>query len=141
MNHVPSFPKGARAAIRELAEADPFSWARAYAMFVADIRREVRRELRSFDPVHGWRGTAHRVLLRNTYADIGITTWQGVATVWIASRDDPAFRLRGQWGDLSAEARRWLDSIAPVFDAVALRLGCVLHVPAAADPPGWLEAA
>lgn len=141
MSRAPSFPDGARAAVRDFAAADPHNWERAYATFVADIRREVRFGLRSFDPVHGWRGTVHRVLLRNTYADIGITTRQGMATVWITEREDHAFRLRCEWIDLAADARRWLDEIAPVFGAITLRLGCAIHLPTTADPSRWLEAA
>ena len=94
----------------------------------------------SFDPVHGWRGCEHRVLLRNPYADIGITTFQGMASVWIAEREDRDFRIRCEWIDLSGDARRWLDGIAPAFDASCSWLGCAIGTPPAVERP-WLEAA
>lgn len=140
MDLLPSFPEGARAAFREFA-AESDGWIDAYAALVAEIRREVRLDLGSFDPLHGWRGTAHRVILRNTYADIGITTGQGHAAIWLSERVDRVYRLRCEWIDLSADARRWLIDITPRFDAVALRLGFGASVPEFLDAPHWLKAA
>lgn len=140
MDFLYSPPGAARTANRDLSCADPSTWARTYAGFVAEIRREFRQNMPSFDPAHGWRGCEHRVLLRNPYADIGITTSQGMASVWIAEREDPDFRIRCEWIDLLGDARRWLDTIAPGFDAISSRLGCAI-VPAPVDEPRWLEAA
>ena len=137
----PSLPRRAQAARRDLNTAQPHAWFAAYVAFAADIRREVRADMRSFDQAQGWRGCAHRVLLRNPYADIGITTWQGIATLWIAERDDPAYRLRCEWTDISGDARAWLTEIAPRFDAIATRLGCVPDLGAPTVPNRWLEAA
>ena len=133
-------PGAARTAIRNLSCTDPSLWARTYAGFVADIRQAFRRQMPSFDPVHGWRGCEHRVLLRNPYADIGLTTYQGRASVWIAEREDRDFRIRCEWIDLSGDARRWLDGIAPAFDAICSRLGCAIGA-LPADEQLWLQAA
>ncbi|MDE2563008.1 MAG: hypothetical protein KGL48_12255 [Sphingomonadales bacterium] len=140
MDLVPSVPDGGRSAVREVAAGAFRDWARAYAAFAADVRCEVRRDLSSFDFAHGWRGTEHRVLLRNPYTDIGITTQDGLAAVWIAVRVDRAFRLRCEWVDLAGDTGRWLDEVASTFDAITVRLGCVAHLPTVADRP-WLKAA
>jgi hypothetical protein len=75
--------------------------ASAYTAMVASIRTGMVREMRSFAPVHRWRGTAHRVLLRNPYADIGLTCLDGQAAVWIGERIDRDYRIRCEWSDVS----------------------------------------
>jgi hypothetical protein len=64
-------------------------------------------------------GTAHRVLLRNPYADIGLTCLDGEAAVWIGERIDRDYRIRCEWSDVSGPARLWLASIAPTFAVAA----------------------
>jgi hypothetical protein len=81
----------------------PAEWLQAYtAMVVSDPHRH-GREMRSFDAIHRWRGTAHRVLLRNPYADIGLTCLDGQAAVWIGERIDH-YRIRCEWSDVSGPA-------------------------------------
>jgi hypothetical protein len=60
---------------------------------VAAIRTDMVQEMRSFDP-YRWRGTAHSVLLRNPYADIGLTCLDGQAAVWIERIDRDYHPLR-----------------------------------------------
>jgi hypothetical protein len=60
--------------------------------------------MRSFDPIHRWRD-AHRVLLRNPYADIGLTCLDGQAAVWIGERIDRDYRIRCEWSDVSGPPR------------------------------------
>jgi hypothetical protein len=141
MAEIPSLPDGARGAFRDFSAVAPEAWFAAYIDFVAAIRREVRLDLRSFDPIHRWRGCAGRVLLRNPYADIGITTDHGLAAVWIGERVDRDYRIRCEWTDVSGVARRWLTAVAPTFDAVAARLGCTPDQQDRAGEPRWLEAA
>lgn len=123
-------PPGAQVGVRSLpAPADPRDWPAAYAAFVADIRREVPVHLPSFEPRHAWRGRSHRVLARNLHADIGISTWQGAAWVWIAERSDREFRRRAEWIDARGEARAWLLQIAPRFARLLTTLGCQQPLP------------
>ncbi|WP_292687858.1 MULTISPECIES: hypothetical protein [unclassified Novosphingobium] len=133
------WPDGAQAACRTMSGISPADWYPAYLDLVAAIRTNMQRELRSFDPIHRWRGTTHRVLLRNPYADIGLTCLDGQAAVWIGERIDRDYRIRCEWSDVSGPARRWLASIAPTFEAAAACLGFApVHQPV--DQP-WLEAA
>jgi hypothetical protein len=136
---APLWPDGAQAACRTMLGTPPVDWYPSYLELVAAIRTHLWRDMRSFDPIHRWRGTAHRVLLRNPYADIGLTCLDGQAAVWIGERIDRDYRIRCEWSDVSGPARRWLASIAPVFEAAAARLGFApIHQPV--DQP-WLEAA
>ena len=141
MEDIPSLPGGARGAFRDFRAVAPEAWFAAYTEFVAEIRREVRFNMRSFDPIHRWRGCTSRVLLRNPYADIGITTGHGLAAVWIGERVDRDYHIRCEWTDVSGAARRWLTAIAPTFDSVAAHLGCTSDLPDRTGEPRWLEAA
>ena len=132
-------PDGAQAACRPLLGIPSADWYPTYLDLVAAIRIGMRQDMRSFDPIHRWRGTAHRVLLRNPYADIGLTCLDGQAAVWIGERIDRDYCIRFEWSDVAGPARRWLSSIAPVFEAAAARLGFTcIHQPV--DQP-WLKAA
>lgn len=133
------WPDGVQAACRPLSGIPPAEWLQAYTAMVAAIRTDMARAMRSFDPIHRWCGTAHRVLLRNPYADIGLTCLDGQAAVWIGERIDRDYRIRCEWSDISGPARHWLASIAPTFAACAGRLGFTpFNTPI--DQP-WVEAA
>lgn len=133
------WPDDAQVACRTLSGIPPAEWLQAYTAMVVTIRTDMVREMRSFAPVHRWRGTAHRALLRNPYADIGLTCFDGQAAVWIGERIDRYYRIRCEWSDVSGPARHWLASIAPTFAACAERLGFV-PIDTPIDQP-WLEAA
>lgn len=136
---APRWPDGAQVACRPLSGIPPAEWLQAYTAMAAAIRIGVGQEMRSFVPVHRWRGTAHRVLLCNPYADIGLTCLDRQATVWIGERIDRDYRTRCEWSDVSGPARHWLASIAPTFAACAECLGFTpIDMPI--DQP-WLEAA
>lgn len=132
-------PDGAQVACRPLSGIPPAEWLQAYKAMVTSIRTAMAREMRSFAPVHRWRGTAHRALLRNPYTDIGLTCLDGQAAVWIGERIDRDYRIRCEWSDVSGPARHWLASIAPTFAACAERLGFTpIDMPI---DQLWLEAA
>ena len=141
MSLAHSPPQGAQVVFRDLRATDPVIWLATYSAFVADIRRDVRAAMPSFDPAHGWRGCSDRVLLRNTFADVGITTADGIASVWIAERDDRTYRLRCEWIGRSAQARAWLAEIAPDFETVTARIGCIPMPGATGDDIHWPQAA
>lgn len=133
------WPDGAQVACRPLSGIPPAEWLWAYTAIVAAIRTDMVREMPSFDPIHRWRGTAHRVLLRNPYADIGLTCFDGQAAVWLGERIDRHYRIRCEWSDVSGPARHWLARIAPTFAACAERIGFTpIDMPV---DQHWLEAA
>jgi hypothetical protein len=132
------WPDGAQAACRTMSGIRPLTgilpisiWWQRSAPNAAGYAI-----LRSHPPLAG---DAHRVLLRNPYADIGLTCLDGQAAVWIGERIDRDYRIRCEWSDVSGPARLWLASIAPTFEASAARLGFApIHQPV--DQP-WLKAA
>jgi hypothetical protein len=77
------------------------------------------------------------VLLRNPYADIGLTCLDGQAAVWIGERIDRDYRIRCEWSDVPAgpSALQHRADFRGLCRAPRL---CPHHQPI--DQP-WLEAA
>lgn len=115
MGRSVSHPAGAHVAFRIIDADDTDEWQFEYECLVDDIREQVRANFPSFDPVNGWRDREDRVLMRNSYADIGISTYGGVAAIWLAERIDQSYAYRAQWGGNAALARRWIDSVETRF--------------------------
>lgn len=118
MGRSVSYPAGAQVAFCELGCDADADWDWEYECLVDAIRREVQSAFPSFDPVDCWREREDRVLMRNTFADIGISTYSGIAAIWIAERDDPAYAWRHQWASYNALAQNWLACVKPKFDAL-----------------------
>lgn len=64
----------------------------------------------------GWRGREDRILLRNAYADFGVSIYCGLVAVWIVERDDGAYWDADGRTARSPRAQRWLAQIATRFD-------------------------
>lgn len=142
MNEHVYYPPGAQVGVRNLMlPADQRDWQSAYDAFLIDIRREVALHLLSFQRRHAWRGRTHRVLARNIHADIGISTLQGSAWVWLAKRSDREFRRRAEWIDAHGDAHRWLLRSAPRFARLLTSLGCRQPLPKADTVRDLLAAA
>lgn len=112
------YPVGAQVIFHSFGAVDARTWARDYAGLVDDVRCRAARAFPSFDPIDCWRGCDARVVLRNAYADIGVSTFETRAAIWLAQRGDRAFRLRCQWGGTGEAARVWLDRSAVTFAAL-----------------------
>jgi hypothetical protein len=93
------WPDGAQAACRPLSGIPPAEWLQAYSHGGGDPHRHGSRDaiLRPSTAGAGRR----RVLLRNPYADIGLTCFDGQAAVWIGERIDRDYRIRCEWSDVS----------------------------------------
>lgn len=116
MGRSVSYPAGAQVAFLPLdtGEDDDFEWE--YQCLIDDIRDTVRQVFPSFDAIDCWRGREDRVLMRNTFADIGISTYGGIAAVWLAERSDTSYAYAREWGRHSALAQGWISQAAPRFD-------------------------
>lgn len=116
MGRSVSYPAGAQVAFLPLdtGEDDDFEWE--YQSLVDDIRGTVRQVFPSFDAIDCWRGREDRVLMRNTFADIGISTYDGIAAVWLVERSDTRYGYAREWGSHSALAQGWISRAAPRFD-------------------------
>ena len=72
----------------------------------------------SLMPHHGWRGREGRILLRNAFADFGVSIYCGLVAVWITERNDAAY-WGAEWRTArSLRAKHWLRQIARRFDAL-----------------------
>ena len=114
MGRSVSSPTGARVAYC-LIDEDCDDGELAYEWLCEDIREQARAAFPSFAPHHGWRGCEDRILLRNCYAHIGLSAYGGIAAIWIAERDDPAYWDRDGRTGRSPRAQNWLCQVAPRF--------------------------
>ena len=113
MGRSVSYPRGAQVAFRILDNGEPdeddqddAEWA--YECLCEHIRASASAAFPSFRSVDGWRGREDRVLLRNAYSAIGISSYGSIAAIWIAERDDPAYYDADVRSCRSGRARRWL---------------------------------
>ena len=109
------YPAGASVAYHAL---DAATWMSDHARLVEDVRVRARAAFPSFDPIDCWRDCNARVILRNAFADIGVTTDDGLVAIWIARRTDREFQLHCEWSDRAQVARAWLERSAVTFAAI-----------------------
>ena len=114
----------AYAGVIALERGAPGMWPAAYDVLIARVVREVATAFESFDPVPHWRGRASGALLRNAYADIGVTLAGEQALIWMALRADREFCIRAIRPDLRPSAVNWLAGASGRFDSVLTQLGC-----------------
>jgi hypothetical protein len=69
----------------------------------------------SFERFDGWRGREDRILLRNAFADCGISTYCGLAAIWLAERDDSHYWEADFYVPRTARARHWLAQVSGRF--------------------------
>lgn len=98
---------------REVCDLDfVFEWLRE------DLCERAHAAFPSLIPHQVWRGRKDRVLMRNAYADFGVSIYGELVTVWLVERKDDAYRdadWRRAW---ALRAARWLRQIAPRLDAL-----------------------
>lgn len=116
MGRSVSYPTGSVVAFRLLdnGEEDDVDWA--YECLVDEIIATTKRAFPSFERFDGWRGREDRILLRNAFADCGISTYCGLAAIWLAERDDARFWEADFFHPRAARARHWIAQVAPRFE-------------------------
>lgn len=122
MGRSVSYPARAQVAFRIFDSDQPEVADWEYETLCDDILTQACAAFPSFDPCKGWRGREDRILLRNSYCDIGISTYGCIAAIWIAERDDPAYHDADARTGRSGRARHWLSQVAPNFDALFAQL-------------------
>ena len=125
MGRSVSYPTGAQVAYRVLDcdEPDDAEWE--YDMLCEDILTTASAAFPSFGAYQGWRGREDRILLRNAYADFGISTYGCIAAIWIVERNDSAYYDADTRNCRSGRARQWLTQVAPRFEALFSDLTCI----------------
>lgn len=128
MGRSVSYPNGAVVAFTSLECDDSddldfeFEWLRD------DLSERAQAAFPSLQPHQGWRGREDRILLRNAFADFGVSVYGGLVAVWITERDDGAY-WDAEWRTArSPRAQHWLSQIAARFDVLFGTLDCLGHM-------------
>ena len=128
MGRSVSYPSGALVAFTVLEVEDQDDWDIEYEWLRGDLAERAAAAFPSLAPYDGWRGREDRILMRNAFADFGVSAYGGLVAVWIAERDD------GVYWDLewrtarSPRSQRWLRQIAARFDALFGDYDCLGHM-------------
>ena len=109
-----SGPNGAVVAFRLIDEADD-DWDWAYECLVEDIVETARIAFPSFERFDGWCGREDRILLRNAFVDCGVSTYCGLAAIWLVERDDGRYWEVDCQQARSGLAQRWLAHVSDKF--------------------------
>ena len=118
MGQSVSYPSSALVAFTVLEVEDDDDWEFEYEWLRENLRTRAAAAFPSLGPHDGWRGREDRILLRNKFADFGVSVYGGLVAVWITERDDGAY-WDAEWRTArSPRAQRWLSQIAPRFDAL-----------------------
>ncbi len=110
-----SYPKGDAVACRLLedGEEDDTDWVDECR--VDEVIEKAKATGPSFERFDGWRGREDRILLRNAFADCGISTYCGLAAIWLAERDDARYWEADFYNPRTARARHWLGQVSGRF--------------------------
>ena len=79
MGRSVSYPTGSVVAFRLLDDGEDEDVDWAYECLVDEIIDTAKVAFPSFERIEGWRGREDRILLRNAFADCGISTYCGLA--------------------------------------------------------------
>lgn len=116
MGRSVSYPSGAIVAFTVLEVENDDDWEFEYEWLREDLRERAAKAFPSLISHDGWRGREDRILMRNAYADFGLSVYGGLVAVWIVERDDGAYWDADWRTARSPRARRWLSQIASRFD-------------------------
>ena len=128
MGRSVSYPSGAIVAFTVLEVEAEDDWEFEYEWLRNDLCERAAKAFPSLIPHDGWRGREDRILMRNAYADFGVSVYGGLVAVWIVERDDRAYWDADWRTARSPRAQRWLSQIASRFDAVFGDYDCLGHM-------------
>lgn len=129
MGRSVSFPSGAIVAFQVLECEDDGDCDDAreweYEWLRDDLVERAGQAFPSLKPHAGWRGREDRILMRNAYADFGLSLYAGLVAVWIVERDDGSYWESDWQCSRTGRARHWLAQVAPRFDALFGQYECL----------------
>ena len=128
MGRSVSYPSGAIVAFTVLKVEDQDDWEFEYEWLCGDLVERVAAAFSSLAPHEGWRGREDRILMRNAFADFGVSVYGGLVAVWLAERDDGAYWDLEWRTARSPRAQRWLRQTAARFDALFGDYECLGHM-------------
>lgn len=128
MGRSVSYPAGAVVAFQVLDIDDDGDWDFELEWLREDLVERARAAFPSLEPQQGWRGREDHILLRNAYADFGMSMYGSLVAVWMAEREDGPYWESDWHHPRTARARRWLSQITPRFDALFCQYECLGHM-------------
>ena len=118
MGRSVSYPSGAIVAYRAIPDAEDESWDWAYEDMVDFVTYNAQQAFPSLEEHDGWRGREDRILLRNAYADLGISVYGSLAAVWLAEREDASYMDSDMECARSGRAAHWLQQVKRRFESI-----------------------
>ncbi|PIW55570.1 MAG: hypothetical protein COW16_05405 [Sphingomonadales bacterium CG12_big_fil_rev_8_21_14_0_65_65_10] len=118
MGRSVSYPSGAIVAFRTLEIEHDDDWDWECECLVEEVIETARSMFPSLERCDGWRGHEDRILLRNAFADCGISTYCGLVAIWLAERDDSRYWEADAYRSRSGRLQRWLSQVASRFEAI-----------------------
>ena len=128
MGRSVSYPSGALVAFTVLEAEDQDDWEFEYEWLRGNLVERAGSAFPSLALYDGWRGREDRILMRNAFADFGVSVYGSLVAVWIAERDDGAYWDLEWRTARSPRAQRWLRQIAARFDALFGDYDCLGHM-------------
>lgn len=118
MGRSVSYPSGAVVAFTVMEVESDDDWEFEFEWLRDDLRERAVQAFPSLTSHDGWRGREDRILMRNAFADFGVSIDGGVVAVWIAERDDGGY-WDVEWRTARLpRAQHWLEQIAKRFDCL-----------------------
>lgn len=108
MGRSVSYPTGALVCFEDISAFEDefdFEW------FVDDLKERAGAIFPSLYDCDKWRGREDHILMRNAYADFGVSEYYGLASIWIVERCDGAYYDYPRAG----RATHWLAQIRTRF--------------------------
>src|SRR5207249_1331201 len=93
---------------------DNFEWE--FECFVDQVIDDACAAFPSLYRCDAWRGREDHVLVRNAFADLGVSTLGAMVAIWIVERADSAYHDADYRHCRSGHAQQWLRVIAPRFE-------------------------
>ena len=125
MGRSVSSPSGAIVAYRILEREDDDDWDFAYQDLIDSIIDDTKAAFPSFNEFDGWRGREDRILLRNAFADVGVSIYCSLVAVWLVERDDAIYWERNVGISRTSRAQHWLAQVESRFIGLFGQLRCV----------------
>jgi hypothetical protein len=128
MGRSVSYPSGALVAFTVLEVENDDDWDFEYDWLCDDLKERAVAAFPSLVPHDAWRGREDRILMRNAFADFGVSVYGGLVAVWVVERDDGAY-WDAEWRSArSPRAQHWIRQIARRFDALFGDFDCLGHM-------------
>lgn len=128
MGRSVSYPSGSIVAFTVLEVEDSDDWEFEYEWLRDDLKERAADAFPSLVAHDGWRGREDRILMRNAFADFGVSIYGSLVAVWIVERDDGSYWDAEGRTARSPRAQRWLRQIAPRFDVLFGVYDCLGHM-------------